>query len=89
MAKVGSQRKEIVEFKGCYHELHKEPNKEEINAKVLNFLMGILGDKQRVKPFGVFNDKLIRYGSLRKRKSQGSVVKKLIYIVVYLIIGLM
>jgi alpha-beta hydrolase superfamily lysophospholipase len=33
--KAGSQIKEIVEFPNAYHELQKEPNKDEVHAKVL------------------------------------------------------
>jgi len=33
--KSASKDKELVEFKDCFHELHKEPNKDEILSKVL------------------------------------------------------
>jgi len=37
-AKTGSEDKEIVEFKDSFHELQKEPNKDEVHAKVLEFM---------------------------------------------------
>jgi alpha-beta hydrolase superfamily lysophospholipase len=34
----GSEVKQLIEFKDAYHELQKEPNKEDVYAKVLQFI---------------------------------------------------
>lgn len=91
IGKAGSTHKEIVEFKDCYHELQKEPNKDEIHAKVLQFVLNLLKDRSKVKPFGTLNDKAIRYGSMRKRAANlvDALRKKILVIIIYLIIGYM
>ena len=51
--KTNSSNKEMIIFKNAYHELQKEPQiKDEIYAKVLKFVGGILSDKTNLKPLG-------------------------------------
>lgn len=56
----------MIEFKNAFHELQKEPNKNEVHTKVLQFMGQILSDKRSLKPFGQLNEKEIRYGHLRR-----------------------
>jgi hypothetical protein len=92
ISKAGSTTKEVIEFKDTYHELQKEPNKDEIMAKTLEFLLPLLKDKYALKPFGVLDEKTLRFGHLRIRKS-GSRLKHLLKVIVaaaiYIGIGLL
>lgn len=48
----GSKQKQLIEFKEAYHELQKDPNKDDVHMKVLAFMGDILKQKDRLKPFG-------------------------------------
>jgi hypothetical protein len=65
--KAGSRIKDYVLFKGAYHELHKEPIKDKLYAKVLLFMTNFLKDKSRVRPFGIMDESTLRHGYLKKR----------------------
>lgn len=84
---AGSNDKHIVEFHESYHELQKEPNKDEIHAKVLEYCGTLLRLKSRVKPFGVISEKDLRFGHLRRRKSNPSLLKRLLIFIIYILIG--
>ncbi|CDW81614.1 alpha beta fold family protein [Stylonychia lemnae] len=89
LSQAGSQQNVIVEYKDCFHELQKEPNKDEIHAKVLQFAMNLLKDKSKLKPFGVFNEKALRFGRLKKRGPDlvAALKRKIFAIIIYLVIG--
>eukprot|EP00347_Sterkiella_histriomuscorum_P006574 403352255 len=89
VVKLGSTDKEIHEFKDAYHELQKEPIKDEVHTKVLQFAAKILGNERVVKKFGVINLKSIRYGPMKKQTPHPLTIlkRKLKILIIYLIIG--
>ena len=84
--KAGSSIKEEVLFRGAYHELQKEPEKNKLYAKVISFTYSLL--KHNSSPVGVINGSKLRHGLLPKRKPQGSRFRMIMLIVGYLIIGI-
>lgn len=88
--KMGSEIKELIEFKGAFHELQKEPIKDQVHQKVMCFIKCLLADKKNVKPFGTFDPKSIRYGLLKKRFWPSHIRKiAIIGLIVYLLLGLL
>lgn len=84
--------KEVIEFKDTYHELQKEPNKDEVHSKVLEFLIPLLKDRRNLKPFGVLDEKKIRYGPLRIRRRgflSRNILKLVVAAAIYIAIGLL
>lgn len=80
----------MIEFKGAFHELQKEPNKEDVQAKVLQFVGNLLSDKSKVKPFGKLIEAQIKYGHLKNRKPFMTKTQKIILaVIVYIIVGLL
>lgn len=77
-------------FAGAYHELQKEPIKDQVFSKVLTFAQSLI-NLGGLNSFGKFNEKHIRHGSLpiRKPAFSKSLKRKLIIALIgYIAIGL-
>ena len=89
-AKSGSTIKTVTVMKDSYHELQKEPNKDEFNAHVLRFIADRLKDKARLKPLGDITHKQFKCGYLDIRRKMFSKRKvAMIVFLFYLIIGVL
>lgn len=80
---TSSAVKEHVIFKDAYHELQKEPMRNEVTAKVLSFIAKV---EASAKPLGHLSEGNLRHGSLPRRKSAKRLV--ILAALVYLAIGL-
>lgn len=80
---TSSTIKEHVVFKDAYHELQKEPIKNDVTAKVLSFIARV---EASAKPLGLITEGNLRHGSLPRRKS----IRRLLVLaaLVYLAIGI-
>jgi len=68
--RAGSFIKEKITFKGVYHELQKDLQKDKVHAKVLSFITGTIlkNNPHVVKAFGKVDETKLRHGELRKRR---------------------
>ena len=94
--RAGSFIKEKVVFKGAYHELQKDLQKDKVHARVLQFITKTVmrNNPHVVKPFGKIDESKIHHGSLPKRRPpilQRREVRRKIWIAIiaYLIIGIL
>lgn len=89
-SKTSSKVKKLVTMKDSYHELHKEPNKNDFHKLVLQFFGERLSDKNSLKPFGDIRKVNIKTGYLEMRRRMLTKRKvALLTIFIYVIIGIL